>query len=179
MPHPTTHHNGVPTEVRFETGQLPTGQAATIPIYTFDNLEQMNLLSLRNKAKFLVGRIGERALPPLPALRDEIIGWIVDVQIKACTARGIGGVTPRHLGVPANWETADDQNFFGGDGQLPSCADNYRNSTGLPMEKLQPLHRGLSFVDNMHVNRIEAANGFQQSRARNEHGHFYNGGFQM
>ena len=48
------------------------------------------------------------------------------------------------------------------------------------MEKLQPRHRGLSFTDNMHVNQIEATNGFVHSRMRNNSSHFYqNGTFQM
>ena len=102
------------------------------------------------------------------------------MQIKVLNVSGVGGVTPRHLGVPPDWESADDAGFFGGDGRLPACADNYLNSSGLPMEKLQPHHRGLNFTDNMHVNRQEAANGFYHSRMRNEHGHFYqDGSFQM
>jgi len=180
MPQPTKLINGVPTEVRFAPGRLPTGQAATIPIYTFENLEQANINSLKNKAKFLAEKIGEQSLPPVPVLKDEVLAWIIDTQIKVAKVAGVGGVTPRHLGVPDNWESPDDQGYFGGDHILPACAENYIKSTGLSMDKLQPSHRGLSFAENMQVNRQEAANGFHHSRMRNEHGSFYEqGSFRM
>ena len=181
MPQPNTMINGVPTECVFKAGQLPTGLATRIPIYTFENLEQSKTTSLKNKALDLQQKIGGNALPPVPALRDELLAWIVDVQIKTIKASGIGGVTPRHLGVPDDWGAVDDSaGFFGGDGVLPSSAGNYLNANELPMEKLQPRHRGLSFTDNMHVNQIEATNGFVHSRMRNNSSHFYqNGTFQM
>ena len=52
---PTTNAMGMPTEIRFDQpGMLPSGKIATIPIYTFEQLEQMPIMTLKNKAKGLV-----------------------------------------------------------------------------------------------------------------------------
>ena len=42
-------HNalGVPTEIRFDASQLPSGKAATFPIFTFDQLDNMPLMTLK------------------------------------------------------------------------------------------------------------------------------------
>ena len=41
---PTTNQaSGLPTEIRFEANQLPSGKRATIPVYTFDQLDQFPL----------------------------------------------------------------------------------------------------------------------------------------
>ena len=77
--------------------------------YTFQQLDQCNVGSVRNKARFLVDKIGEQALPPLKAsgTKDELVAWILDVQIKTIAIGAkIVGVTPRHLGAPADWQAA-------------------------------------------------------------------------
>ena len=181
MPQPSTHFSGVPTEVRFTAEQLKAGQGVTIPIYTFAQLEQCKLNSLRDKARFLVDKIGEDAFPPLPALANELLLWIIEAQIAVVDIVGYVGVTPRHLGVPADFCVNEGPSFFGGDRVLSSSQHNYLAHPGqLSMDKLQPAHRGLSFAQAGQVNRQEASDGFNNSRLRNEHGSFYQqGSFRM
>uniref|UniRef100_A0A7S2MIZ4 Uncharacterized protein n=1 Tax=Haptolina brevifila TaxID=156173 RepID=A0A7S2MIZ4_9EUKA len=173
MPQPTQYASGLPSEITFTADQLPwTNQNATIPIYTFQQLDQCNVTSIRNKARFLVDKIGEQALPPLKAsgTKDELMAWIIDVQIKTIAIGAkIVGVQPRHLGAPADWGNADDMGYFGGDNYLAKSTENYANGNlpPQPMHKVQPAHRGLNFEESQIVNREEAASGFSQAKARN------------
>jgi len=140
--------------------------------YTFQQLDQCNVGSVKNKARFLVDKIGEQALPPLKAsgTKDELVAWIIDVQIKTIAIGAkIVGVQPRHLGVPTDWAAADDVGYFGGDNYLAKSTENYMtgNLPPQPMHKVQPNHRGLSMEDAQMVNREEAQMGFSQAKARN------------
>lgn len=180
MPQPSAHVSGAPAEVKFAAGQLPTGQPATIPMYTFDQLDQSNPTSLRNKTRFLLDKIGQDALPPLPVQKDDVLAWVIDVQIKVATAAGFKGVTPRALGVPDDWAPADVLShttgaWFGGDHELSSGQRWALAPADITLDKLQPAHRGLSFEENMHTNRQEAVNGFHNSRIRNQGGSFAGG----
>ena len=140
--------------------------------YTFQQLDQCNVQSIRSKARFLVDKIGEEALPPLKSsgTKDEVLAWIIDVQIKTIAIGAkIVGVTPRHLGAPSDWGVDDDQGYFGGDNFLAKSTENYShgNLPAQPMHKVQPAHRGLNMEDSSLINREEANMGFQQAKSRN------------
>jgi len=172
MPQPTKFASGLPSEIMFTADQLPwTGRDATIPIYTWQQLDQCNVNSVRNKARFLVDKIGEQALPPLNAsgTKEEVVAWIIDVQIKTIAiGTRIVGVTPQHLGAPADLAAPDDEGYFGGDNYLARSTENYlQNKTHQPMHKVQPAHRGLGMEDSQIVNREEANMGFNQAKQRN------------
>lgn len=174
----------MPTEVRFHPGQLPSGRAANFTMFTFDQLDQMNPATLRNKCRDLVEKIGEESLPPMPVVKDEVIAWFIDVQCTVARAAGYPGATPRHLGVPDDWAPADvlssnTAEYFGGDERLAASQKWALKGSGLTFDQLQPSHRGgLSFEEHSYVNQQEAAVGFQNSRLRNQGGSFAaRGGF--
>ena len=106
---PTTNNKGLPTEIRFEANQLPSGKKATIPVHTFEQLEQYQLQMLKLKARNLVETIGVDALPPLQGLntQKQLINYILDVQISMCATVGLR-VHPAAFGVPADWNDHDD-----------------------------------------------------------------------
>ena len=62
------------------------GKKACIPIYTFEQLEQYPLQTLKLKARNLVETIGAEALPSLAgiATQEKLINYILDVQISMC-----------------------------------------------------------------------------------------------
>ena len=164
-------HNalGVPTEIRFDASQLPSGKAATFPIFTFDQLDNMPLMTLKNKARGMVETIGANALPPLSgaAGKEALMNYIMDVQGSRCATVGLR-CTMQHFGAPQDWGNVDDQGFFGGDGALPLNAKNYLEADyRKPMANIQPAHRGLSMQDACEVNQAEAAMGFEAAKARN------------
>ena len=166
---PTQNVHGLPTEIRFEADQLPSGKRATIPIYNFEQLEQYPIQQLKLKARSLVETIGEGAVPSLTgvATQQQLINYIIDVQISMCATIGLR-VRPATFGVPKDWSATDDVGYFGGDGQLSSMDENflqadYRKS----MHQIQPKHRQLEHEDAIEVNRAEAEMGFQASKARN------------
>ena len=109
MPQPTQNVHGLPTEIRFEEHQLPSGKKATIPVFTFEQLEQFPLQALKNKARGLVETIGAEALPPLTGMstQEKLINYILDVQISLCRTVGLR-VSLAAFGVPKDWSTADD-----------------------------------------------------------------------
>jgi hypothetical protein len=104
---PTTSVSGMPTEIRFTADQLPSGKAATIPVLTFEQLEQFPLMTLKNKARWLVETIGESALPSLSGVASQhaLMEYIMDVQISLCATIGLR-VNKRNFGAPADWGTA-------------------------------------------------------------------------
>jgi hypothetical protein len=112
---PTTNVHGLPTEVRFEAHQLPSGKKATIPVLSFEQLEQYPLQTLKMKARNLVETIGESALPPLRGMstQKQLINYILDVQISLCATIGVR-VNAYNFGIPADWTDEDDQGYFGG-----------------------------------------------------------------
>jgi hypothetical protein len=180
MPQPSVHLSGAPTEIKFTAGQLPSGAAATIPIYLFGQLDQFTLPTLRAKARSLAETIGAASLPPAPSQRDELIAWVIDVQIRAAAAAGHAYVTPRALGVPDGWVPSDllsysTQGHFGGDGALSASQQWALQGGEITLDKLQPNHRGLSYDENAWVNQQEAAHGYQESRLRNMGGSFAGG----
>jgi hypothetical protein len=97
----------MPTEIRFTADQLPSGKAATIPVLTFEQLEQFPLMTLKNKARWLVETIGESALPSLSGVASQhaLMEYIMDVQISLCATIGLR-VNKRNFGAPADWGTA-------------------------------------------------------------------------
>jgi len=166
---PTHNALGMPTEIRFDATQLPSGKAATFPIFTFDQLDNMPLMTLKNKARGIVETIGAEALPPLSAAagKEALINYIMDVQISLCATIGLR-VTVQHFGAPNDWGGAEDQGYFGGDGMLAHNAKNYLEADyRKPMQNIQPAHRGLSMQDACEVNQAEASMGFEAAKARN------------
>ena len=166
---PTTNAMGMPTEIRFDQpGMLPSGKVATIPIYTFEQLEQMPIMSLKNKAKGLIETIGEQAVPPIAGHGQEyLMRYIMDVQISLCMTIGLR-VNFRSFGAPADYGAEDDSGYFGGDGAMPSLAKNalgadYRK----PLHLVQPAHRDLSFEDSVAINQQEAHANMMAARRRN------------
>merc|ERR1711998_309874 len=110
---------GIPSEIKFEAHQLPTGQAATLPVFTYQQLQAFNQPTLKNKARNLVDKIGAEALPKLTANSEEaLIGYILDVQISMCASVYGKVLTPQNFGAPLDFGTADDKGYFGGDGHL-------------------------------------------------------------
>jgi len=167
---PTTNVHGLPTEVRFEAHQLPSGKKATIPVLSFEQLEQYPLQTLKMKARNLVETIGESALPPLRGMstQKQLINYILDVQISLCATIGVR-VNAYNFGIPADWTDEDDQGYFGGDGSLPKNAENFLQADyRKPMQMIQPAHRELDHSAAIEVNQAEAAMGFQRSKARNQ-----------
>jgi len=167
---PTTNVNGLPTEIRFEANQLPSGKKATIPIYQFEQLEQYAISALKLKARNLVETIGADAVPPLAgvATQQQLINYIIDIQISMCATIGLR-VKPGHFGIPADWSQADDSGYFGGDGQLSSNAANFLGADyRKPMHMIQPQHRELSHEASIEVNKAEAEMGYHASKARNQ-----------
>jgi len=166
---PTHNVNGMPTEIRFEPHQLPSGKKATIQIYAFEQLEQYPLQTLKMKARDLVETIGPDAVPPLTGVstQEKLINYILDVQISLCATVGLR-VGIHHFGAPKDWCQSDDQGYFGGDGALANMDNNvlgadYRK----PMHMIQPAHRQLDHAAAIEVNQAEASMGFQASKARN------------
>lgn len=167
---PTTNVNGMPTEIRFEASQLPSGKRATIPIYTFDQLEQYPLQTLKLKARTLVETIGEGAVPPLAgkSTQQQLISYILDIQISLCATIGLR-VGIYHFGTPTDWTSADDSGYFGGDGKLASHHHNFLEADyRKPMQSIQPAHRELDHRAAIEVNQAEATMGFHASKARNQ-----------
>lgn len=175
---PTTNAaTGMPTEVRFEAHQLPSGRAGTFPIFTFSQLDNMPLMTIKLKAKGLVESIGESALPPLSSAagKEPLMNYIMDVQISLLMAVGLRA-TPQDFGAPMDWGTSDDLGYFGGDGQMPLNAKNFLEADfRKPMNNIQPAHRGLSMQDACDVNQAEAQMGYEASKRRNQ-GSFSLGG---
>jgi hypothetical protein len=166
---PTHNALGVPTEIRFDASQLPSGKAATFPIWTFDQLDNMPLMTLKNKARGLVETIGEGALPPLSGSpgKEGLMTYIMDVQISLCATIGLR-CTMQAFGAPRDWNGVDDQGYFGGDGAMPLNAKNYLEADyRKPMQNVQPAHRGLSMHDAAEVNQAEANMGFEAAKRRN------------
>ena len=166
---PTTNSAGMPTEIRFTAEQLPSGKQATIAIHTFEQLENFPLMTLKNKARDLVETIGESAVPSLNGVAGQrkLIEYIMDIQISLCATIGLR-VRKQHFGAPADWDTADDQGYFGGDGALPSNAKNFLEANySKPMGLIQPKHRGLGYEDSAEVNRAEAADAYNAAKLRN------------
>lgn len=168
---PTTNAStGMPTEIRFDAAQLPSGRAATFPIMTFMQLENMPLMTLKNKARGLVEAIGEQALPPLAGIsgQEGLINYIIDVQISLCASIGLRA-TAQDMGAPADWGGADDAGYFGGDGHLAGNAKNYLEADyRKPMTHIQPAHRGLDHRDACDVNQAEASMGYEAAKRRNQ-----------
>lgn len=106
---PTHNVNGLPTEIRFEAHQLPSGRKATIPILNFEQLEQFPVQTLKMKARNLVETIGPDALPPLAgaATQEKLINYILDVQVSLCATVGLR-VSMAAFGVPKDWGMSDD-----------------------------------------------------------------------
>lgn len=167
---PTTNVYGMPTEIRFEAHQLPSGRAGTIPVYTYEQLESSSFDSLYLKARNLVDKIGPDALPPLTKAggAKKVIAYIIDVQISLCRTIGLG-VAPMHFGCPDGWNTGDDEGYFGGDGYDALHVDNYTKANmNKQMHELQPAHRGLqSFQEHADMNHDDARNGYEASKRRN------------
>jgi len=158
----------MPTEVRFEAHQLPSGRKATIQILTFEQLEQYPIQTLKVKAKNLIDTIGADALPPLTVnTQAQLINYILDVQISLCATIGLR-VGIHHFGAPKDWHIADDQGYFGGDGALAKNTENFLGADyHKPMHMIQPAHRELGHSAQIEVNQAEAAMGFAASKARN------------
>ena len=166
---PSHNVHGLPTEIRFEAEQLPSGKKAKIPIYTFEQLENMPQQMLKNKARDLVATIGEEALPPLAgkATREALIGYILDVQISMCTTVGLR-VTLQAFGTPADYGQVHDQGYFGGDGALAlNTHTALQADYHKPMHLIQPAHRDLDHATHIEVNQIEAHRGMMASKQRN------------
>jgi len=160
----------MPTEIRFDATQLPSGKAATFPILNFMQLENMPLMTLKNRARGLVEAIGEDALPPLTAAagKEALMNYIMDVQVSLCASIGLRA-TLQDFGAPHDWTTQDDQGYFGGDGNLAHNAKNYLEADyRKPMQHIQPAHRGLGHADACEVNQAEASMGFEASKRRNQ-----------
>ena len=168
---PTTNQNtGMPTEIRFEASQLPSGKKATIPVWTFEQLEQFPVMTLKNKARGLVETIGEGAVPPIAGVSTQtaLINYIIDIQISLCRTVGLR-VSAASFGVPADWGGAADEGYFGGDGALPLNANNFLAADHRkPMHLIQPAHRQLDHAAAIEVNQAEAALGYAKSKARNQ-----------
>jgi len=157
-------------QIRFEADQLPSGKKATIPIYTFEQLDQANTASLKNKSRFLVETIGQDALPDLGRVAGNkgIIDYILDVQVSMLRTIGLRA-TPQDFGAPADWMRSDDAGYFGGDGQLAQNEKTYlQTDFNKPLQSIQPAHRNLTQADAIEINQFEARNGFEASKRRNQ-----------
>ena len=167
---PTTNQaSGLPTEIRFEANQLPSGKRATIPVYTFDQLDQFPLQTLKLKARDLVETIGPDAVPSLSGVstQQKLINYIIDVQISMCATVGLR-VNMYNFGCPLDWNEKDDEGYFGGDGALAANSANFLGADyRKPMHLIQPAHRGLDFAAATEVNQAEAHMGFEASKNRN------------
>ena len=156
--------------MRFTAQQLPTGQAATIAIFTYQQLDQANNMALRARAQDLQKKIGAEALPHLnpSAGKETLITFIIDVQVSMM-ASGLGmRVTPQFFGAPTDFADDDDEGYFGGDGYLARKDKEVASREyNVAMENVQPNHRGLSREDHVQVNLEEAHQGFQRSKMRN------------
>jgi hypothetical protein len=160
---------GIPSEIKFQANQLPTGMAATLPVFTYQQLQAFNQPTLKNKARNLVDKIGAEALPPLNVNSEEgLIAYIMDVQISMCASAFGKVLTPQNFGAPADFGSADDKGYFGGDGTLAMNVKNYMEADyRKPMHMIQPAHRGLSKEESAQVNLDEANAAFERTRARN------------
>ena len=164
----TNASSGLPTEIRFSEQQLPSGKKATIPVYTYEQLEQWSVMALKNKAKSLQETIGESALPPISGgSQTYLMRWIMDVQISLCATIGLR-VNFQNFGAPADFDSSDDKGYFGGDGAMPHLANNFIEADSRkPLHLVQPAHRNLTQEDSIAINQQEAAVGFAAARRRN------------
>ena len=147
-----------------------TGKKACIPIYTFEQLEQYPLQTLKLKARTLVETIGAEALPSLAgiATQEKLINYILDVQVSMCATVGLK-VSMQAFGTPSSWHEPDDRGYFGGDGNIASHTNNFLEADYCkPMHLIQPKHRTLSHEDAVEVNQAEATMGFEASKQRNK-----------
>merc|ERR1711998_415294 len=96
------------------------------------------------------------------------MGYILDVQVSMM-ASGLGmRVSPQFFGAPHDFGQEDDSGYFGGDGYLArKDAELATKEFHMPLQNVQPNHRGLSMQDSVMVNLEEAHDGFQRSKARN------------
>mmetsp|Transcript_43018 Transcript_43018/g.113000 ORF Transcript_43018/g.113000 Transcript_43018/m.113000 type:complete len:181 (-) Transcript_43018:284-826(-) len=164
------HELGIPAEIKFEAHQLPTGKAATLPVFTYAQLAQFNVQTLKNKARNLVDKIGAEALPKLNVVSEAgLINWIIDVQISMCASYNGVVLSPLNFGAPADLGKVDDDGYFGGDGYLAKNVENMMQADyRKPMHMVQPAHRGLSSDIAAQVNLDEANAAYQRTRARNQ-----------
>lgn len=161
---------GIPSEITFEAHQLPTGQRATIPVFTFAQLSAFNAPTLKNKARNLIDKIGAEALPKLNANSEiGLINYILDVQISMCASVMGVVLSPQNFGAPPNYGREDDQGYFGGDGALAKNVENYMQADyRKPMHLVQPAHRGLGREESAQVNLDEANAAYERTRMRNQ-----------
>jgi len=128
-------------------------------------------MALRARAQDLQKKIGAEALPHLnpSAGKEMLIEFIIDVQVSMMRS-GLGmRVSPQFFGAPHDFQNDDDEGYFGGDGYLArKDMELATKEFNVPLAKVQPNHRGLSFEDNVQVNLEEAHNAFQRSKARNQ-----------
>ena len=146
-----------------------TGKKACIPIYTFEQLEQYPLQTLKLKARTLVETIGAEALPSLAgiATQEKLINYILDVQVSMCATVGLK-VSMQAFGTPSSWHEPDDRGYFGGDGNIASHTNNFLEADyRKPLHLVQPAHRDLSFEDSVAINQQEAHIAMQAARRRN------------
>ena len=146
-----------------------TGKKACIPIYTFEQLEQYPLQTLKLKARTLVETIGAEALPSLAgiATQEKLINYILDVQVSMCATVGLK-VSMQAFGTPSSWHEPDDRGYFGGDGNIASHTNNFLEADyRKPMHLIQPAHRDLDHATHIEVNQLEAHRGMMASKQRN------------
>lgn len=157
------------SEIRFTAEQLPTGKAAKLDIFTYEQLEQKTLQNLKLLARNMREKIGEDAVPAITVAggAPAVINWILDVQVSMCASVGLR-IDPTAFGAPWDLGSTEKDEYFGGDGEIAACtAAAMEADHRKPLTSMQPAHRGLSREDAADLNMQEAAHGAHLNRERN------------